>query len=48
VLDSCRWRIGARTTLAEVASEIEQYIVDGGINVEATLVAHLYRLAGLR
>jgi hypothetical protein len=44
VLDSCRWRIGARTTLAEVASEIEQYIVDGGINVEATIVAHRYEL----
>jgi hypothetical protein len=40
VFDSRRWKIGDRA-LAEVASEIEQYIADV---VEATIVAHRYEL----
>ena len=43
VYDSRRWKIGARA-LADVTNEIEQYIVDGGASVEATVVAHRYGL----
>ena len=43
VFDSCRWTMGD-LALAEVASEIEQYIADGGASVEATIVAHRYEL----
>jgi len=39
VYDSRRWKIGARA-LADVANELEQYIADGGANVEATVVAY--------
>jgi hypothetical protein len=41
--DSCRWTIGDRA-LAELASEIEQYIADGGASVEATIVVHRYEM----
>jgi|SRR5208282_4654272 len=43
VFDSHRWKIGD-CTLAQVASEIEQHIADGGASVEATVVAHRYEL----
>ena len=39
VLDSRRWTIGRRA-LTEIASEIEQYIADGGTSFEATIVAN--------
>jgi hypothetical protein len=44
VFDSRRWTIGDRA-LAEVTSEIGQYIAAGGASVEATVVAHRYDLA---
>ncbi len=44
VYDSRRWEIGAHA-LADVASEIEQYIADGGASLEATVVAHRYELS---
>jgi len=44
VFDSCRWTIGDRA-LAEVASEIEQWIADGGASAEATIVAHRHELS---
>jgi hypothetical protein len=44
VYDSRRWKINARAR-ADVASEIEQYIADGGVSVEATVVAHRYGLS---
>ncbi len=44
VYDSRRWKIGAHA-LADVVSEIEQYIADGGAGVEATVVAHRYGLS---